>query len=252
MSGNPNEEKRSHMQFYFIRHGQSQNNWLYSSTGSWEGRTEDPDLTPLGRHQAEKLGQFLRQPGLANLADPYDSQNIGGFGITHLYCSLMVRAVATGAAVARALDLPLVAWEEAHEVGGIHHKDPETREPTGLPGRNRAYFEAHYPELILPDSLGDEGWWNRPYEEREQRPARARRFLNELLERHGDSEDRVAVISHGGFHNHLMRAVLNIPPELECWITMNNTAISRVDFGEGYIALQYLNRLDFLPREMVT
>ena len=90
------------MQFYFIRHGQSQNNWLYSSTGSWEGRTEDPGLTPLGRQQADKLGQFLRQPGLTDLADPYDSQNIGGFGITHLYCSLLVRAVSPGTAVEEA------------------------------------------------------------------------------------------------------------------------------------------------------
>ena len=240
------------MQFYFIRHGQSENNWLYTATGSWEGRSEDPDLTPLGRQQADKLGQFLRQPSLVDVVPAYDSQNAGGFGITHLYCSLMVRAVATGTAVARALDLPLVAWEDVHETGGIHHKDPETGEPVGQPGRNRAYFETHYPDLVLPDSLGDEGWWNRPFEERAQRPLRARRFLDDLLERHGEGDDRVAVISHGGFHNHVMRALLNIPLDLECWIALNNTAITRIDFGDEFMALQYVNRIDFMPRDMVT
>ncbi len=242
------------MQFYFIRHGQSENNRLWALTGSWEGRSEDPDLTSLGRRQAEELAKFLRQPGQpAAVPDPiYDAQNVGGFGLTHLYCSLMVRAVATGTILARALGLPLVAWEDVHEVGGINRLNHETGERFGLPGPNRAFFEEVYPDLVLPDSLGDEGWWNRPHEERGQRPLRARRFLDDLLARHGDSDDRVAVVSHGGFHGHLMRGLLGIPPETRWWIALNNAAISRVDFGEEFNVLQYLNRIDYMPREMVT
>jgi 2,3-bisphosphoglycerate-dependent phosphoglycerate mutase len=240
------------MQLYFIRHGQSQNNWLYASTGSWEGRSEDPDLTPLGRQQADRLGQFLRQPGAVNVAPIYDLQNVGGFGITHLYCSLMVRAVATGTAVARALDLPLVAWEEIHETGGIHRKDPESGEPVGQPGRNRAYFETHHPDLILPDSLGDEGWWNRPFEDHEQRTVRARRFLDQLVQRHGHTGDRVAIISHGGFYGRLTRVLLNPADDPQIWFSLNNVGITRLDFEEDYIWVQYMNRTDILPREMVT
>ncbi len=242
------------MQFYFIRHGQSENNQLWVLTGSWEGRSEDPGLTSLGRRQAEELARFLRQPGQpAAGPDPvWDAQNVGGFGLTHLYCSLMVRAVATGSILARALGLSLVAWEEAHEVGGINRLNHETGERIGLPGPNRSFFEEYYPDLVLPASLGDEGWWNRPHEEREQRPLRGQRFLNELLARHGSSDDRVAVVSHGGFHNHLMRVLLGIPQELECWVALNNAAITRVDFGDEFIALQYLNRIDYMPREMVT
>lgn len=242
------------MQLYFVRHGQSENNHLYAQTGSAEGRSEDPGLTPLGRRQAEHLARFLSQPGRPEVVlDPdYDVQNVGGVGLTHLYCSLMVRAVATGSILARALGLPLVAWEDVHEVGGIHHLDPQTDEYTGLPGKNRAYFERHHPDLVLPDSLGGEGWWNRPSEEREQWPARARRVLDELLARHGGSDDRVAIVSHGGFHGYLLRAILDLPPRRDLWFSLNNAAITRVDFGDDRRWIAYMNRLDFMPRELVT
>ena len=120
------------MRLYFIRHAQSENNQLYAETGSHSGpeRRPDPELSPLGRQQARKLAQFLRDYGHpdARKAWGYDTQNLAGFGITHLYCSLMVRAVATGSIVSKTLGLPLVAWEELHEVGGIHQKVEETGE----------------------------------------------------------------------------------------------------------------------------
>jgi len=245
------------MQLYFIRHAQSQNNELWAQTGSWDGRNEDPDLTPLGREQARQLADFLGQPRVPvpDRVWAWDPQNLGGFGLTHLYCSLMVRAVATGTIIARALDLPLVAWQDVHEVGGIHHKDLESGHSRGLPGKNRAYFESHHPDLLLPKGLGEAGWWNRPYEEREERPPRARRFWNELLQRHGYTDDRVAVISHGGFYGHLMRAVLDLPDGH--WFSLNNVGITRIDFVEveeygQVLTVHYMNRVDFLPRELVT
>jgi 2,3-bisphosphoglycerate-dependent phosphoglycerate mutase len=241
------------MQLYFIRHGQSENNLRWEQTGSSEERSEDPDLTPAGREQAHRLAEFLRQadpPTAVNAAG--DRQNTAGFGITHLYTSLMLRAVATGTVVARALGLPLVAWAEVHEWGGIYRTDEQTGERIGLPGRNRAYFETHFPGLALPDSLGDEGWWNRPFETREERPLRAGRFLCDLLDRHGGTADRVAVISHGGVHTQVLRAVFNLPSEKTCWFALNNTAITRIDFEGHEIVLSYSNRANFLPRELIT
>jgi 2,3-bisphosphoglycerate-dependent phosphoglycerate mutase len=240
------------MQFYLIRHGQSENNRLWALTGSSGYRSEDPALTDLGHQQAEHLARFLAEPGLPAEHIRFDLQDVGGFGLTHLYCSLMIRAVATGRAVARALDLPLVAWEDLHEVGGIHRLDEETGEHHGLPGRKRSYFEEHFPDLVLPESLGEAGWWNRPFEEREQRPARARRFLEELLARHGGSDDRVAVISHGGFYSYLLRALFGISEGQKGWFSLNNTGITRLDFDEESIWLCYANRVDFLPRALVT
>jgi 2,3-bisphosphoglycerate-dependent phosphoglycerate mutase len=243
------------MQFYFIRHGQSENNVLWERTGSSEGRSEDPALTEVGWQQSEFVAQFLRQadpPDLQSGRSGSDVQNLAGFGITHLYSSLMVRAVATGTAIAKALDLPLVAWEDLHEWGGIYLKDEETDERIGQAGHNRAYFEVHYPHLVLPDSLGEAGWWNRPFEEPEQRLTRVQRFLGDFMERHGHTDDRVAVVSHGGFYNGLLAAILNLPEREGYWFALNNAAITRIDFNDEGVGLIYLNRVDFLPKELVT
>jgi len=242
------------MQFYFIRHAQSENNLLWAETGSSEGRSEDPHLTPVGRRQAQALAEFLRGPdhGKETLIVEFDLQNVHGFGLTHLYCSLMVRAVETGRVVARALDLPLVGWLDTHETGGIHRWDPETEQPVGLPGHGRSFFEAEYPELALPDSVDEAGWWNRPFEKYEERRLRAQRFLDELDRRHGDSDDRVAVISHGGFYNHMMHCLLGMPEGQSPWLSMNNAAITRVDFGPERTWLVYANRCHFLPPEIIT
>lgn len=225
------------MQFYFIRHGQSANNVLWDQTGSNNGRSEDAELTEVGRRQAELLAHFLRSEA---------------FSLTHLYTSLMMRAVATGTIIAEALNLPLVAWEDAHETGGIYIENAETGECVGQPGKNRAYFRAHYPRLVLPESLREDGWWNRPFETKEQRPARAQRFLEELIRQHGQTDDHVAVVSHGAFYNYLMAAVLKMPSRDHVWFILNNAAITRLDLHEEKVNVVYMNRLDFLSPEMIT
>ena len=249
------------MQFYFIRHAQSENNLLWQRTGSGEGRSVDPELTTVGRRQAHLLAQYLRGADPSSVAQGHDPQNVAGFGLTHLYTSLMIRAVTTGTIVARALGLSLVAWQDAHELGGIYHRDEEADEQIGQPGHNRAYFEAHYPGLVLPESLGETGWWNRPYEEREHRPARAQRFLQQLLQNHGHTDDRVAVISHAGIYNYLLAALLRLPEPHNVRFYLNNAAITRIDFHDAdaddpesadRIAVVYMNRTDSLPREFVT
>lgn len=241
------------MQLYFIRHGQSENNQLWAETGSVHGRSEDPRLTEAGRLQAERLAELLSRPGVPPaIPVEYDGQNVTGFQITHLYCSLMLRAIDTATILARAIGIPLAAWEDVHEVGGIHWNGEEGGEPIGRPGKNRAFFEEHYPHLSLPSRLGEEGWWNRPYESREERPRRAARFLRDLLARHGQGADRVAVVSHGGFYNHIMHALLDLPPGSGLWFSMNNAAITRIDIASDGVWLQYTNRVDHLPPELIT
>lgn len=242
------------MQLYFIRHGQSENNLLYDQTGTWDSRNEDPELTPVGRQQAQCLAQRL-----ARRVDdfvPYhrrDHTNATGFGLTHLYTSLMIRAVATGAPAAQAMGLPLIAWPDVHETGGIYLDDPVTGQPIGLPGKTRADFESRYANLILPDWLDHQGWWNcRPVETEEDKSARVQRFLAELQARHGGTADRVGVVTHGAFYNRTLAALFNIPYREGQWFGLNNTAITRIDFDEHETVVVYMNRTDHLPRELVT
>lgn len=254
------------MQFYFIRHAQSANNLLWEQTGSSIGRNEDPELTHLGQRQAQVLADFLVATGPEAHGNEWDPQNRSGFGFTHLYTSLMLRSVITGTIISKAIQLPLVAWPDWHEVGGIYLDNEDTGEPDGLPGKNRAYFEEYFPDLNLPDELDNAGWWDRSYETRLQRRERASRVIAELWRRHGGTHDRVAVISHGGFYNYFLSTLFNIPwneADLEVllenpqtfpkgrWFLMNNAAITRLDF-ENEVRLTYHNRVDFLPAEMIT
>jgi 2,3-bisphosphoglycerate-dependent phosphoglycerate mutase len=241
------------MQLYFIRHGQSENNALWDATGASVGRSEDPDLTPLGHQQAQCVAQFLQSKSADVASNPRDTQNVTGFGITHLYTSLMLRAVKTAGYVAAALNMPLVAWPEIHEEGGIY-QESDGDLPRGLPGKNRTYFETHHANLKLPAWLDDKGWWNRPFETQEHFLPRAHGFLTELLARHGGTQDHVAVVSHGAFFVNFMKVLLSMPekPGPRVWFAMNNCAISRVDFEESFSAVNYLNRAHFLPAELIT
>jgi 2,3-bisphosphoglycerate-dependent phosphoglycerate mutase len=245
------------MQLYFVRHAESENNALYARTGATEGRVPDPQLTEVGRQQAQHLARFLQKAGDDTMADPLDLQNRSGFGLTHLYSSLMQRSIITAVVVGQAVGLPVHAWPEIHEWGGIFLANAETGEPEGLPGENRAFFAARYPDLMLPEALGEAGWWNRPYEAFADRPLRAQAFVRQLLERHGGGEDRVAMISHGGFYGGVMRAIFELSPpgdngEPGFQFALNNTGITRLDFVNNNTRLIYANRLDFLPSNLIT
>jgi 2,3-bisphosphoglycerate-dependent phosphoglycerate mutase len=224
------------MQFYFIRHGQSANNLLYATTGSDTGRDSDPELTEIGRRQVALLTEFLAGEGLH---------------LTHLYTSLMVRSVATGMMVADRIGLELTAWIDLHEEGGIYLSDGQGNR-IGQPGKDRLYFETFYPKMILPASMDSSGWWNRPFEAFADRPVRAQRFLQELYSRHGETDHRVAVISHGGFYNHFLSVILDLATSQPIWFSMNNSAITRIDFHPERIDIVYQNRCEFLPRELIT
>jgi 2,3-bisphosphoglycerate-dependent phosphoglycerate mutase len=245
------------MQLYIIRHAQSENNLLWQRTGSSNGRIPDPVLTELGHQQAQLVANFLAQP--LNEAPAPERDNRDGFSLTHLYCSLMERAVLTGTYIAQATGLPLVGLMDIHEWGGIYQKDETSGERIGLPGPNRDYFAQHYPHLVLPESLNHQGWWNREPEAVEERPLRARRFWKFLLKRHGPTDDRVAIVSHGGFMQTLLATLLNRDqPDItlglpaNVWFVTNNVAISRFDFEADHFRIGYLNRVDFLPDELIT
>jgi 2,3-bisphosphoglycerate-dependent phosphoglycerate mutase len=254
------------MHLYFVRHAQSENNALYALTGSSAGRHADPGLTELGHRQALLVAGLLAAGEEGGGARDADRHNRSGFGLTHLYCSLMVRAVETGSYIAEATGLPLLGWPEIHERGGLHLTDDATGEEVGQAGPNRDFFRANYPALVLPDTIGEQGWWNhRPPETVAESIPRASAVWHELLRRHGGTEDRVALVSHGGFFQSLLSVIVNMSrrklgEDLEgdgiahdaLWFGISNTAVSRFEVYEDAVVIRYLNRVDHLPNDLIT
>jgi 2,3-bisphosphoglycerate-dependent phosphoglycerate mutase len=214
-------------------------------------RSTDPELTPIGKEQADLVGQALSQP---LTEDGFNPHNRAGFGLTHLYCSLMVRAVQTGMAISHRTHLPLVGWPELHETGGLFDTELVDGEKLfiGQPGHGRSYFKAQFPGLQIPDDLPESGWYNRDKEPREQYLVRAQKIIDRLIAEHAGQDHRVGVVMHGGIFARILTAFFNIQAE-RYWILMNNCAISRVDISdEGQVLLTYMNKVDHLPDNMIT
>ncbi|NPV77899.1 MAG: histidine phosphatase family protein [Anaerolineae bacterium] len=240
------------MQLFFIRHAQSFNNALWERTGSSNGRSEDPELTETGIKQAKILAKQFAHSASDQEGLNHNAWKKEELHLTHLYTSLMIRAVSTGIEVAKCAGLKLMAWPDIHEGGGIFVEDPETGVRVGRAGKRRRFFEENYPELILPPNLEEGGWWNRPHESTEECEARARMVIDTLLSRHGSGSDRVAMISHVGFYNVFLRVLFQIPEQAAVWFALNNCGITRIDFAKGEMGLVYANRLDFMPVDLIS
>jgi 2,3-bisphosphoglycerate-dependent phosphoglycerate mutase len=251
---------RLKMQLYFIRHGQSINN---ANSGNPEYlENSDPFLTETGLEQAEVLAKYLKEKQHIGNNKVWNEQNQYGFGLTHIYTSLMERAVATAAPTVRALEtVPFSTWIEIYEEGGIYTREKENRF-NGLPGKPRSFYEKNFPELKLPDSYKESGWWNRPFEgDGEERQLRANKVFADLIARHGDregrSEERIAFVSHGGFFVRLVSAMLKLnwrqaAHGMKSWFYLNNCSISRFDINKEEITICYMNRVDHLPTYLIT
>lgn len=248
------------MQLYFIRHGQSINNAHWHEPNYVE--TPDAWLTEIGKEQAQLLGEFLEKNQTISAYTDWDPQNRHGFGITHIYASLMERATHTASFTARLLpQIPFTAWADIHETGGIHGREGELKDK-GLPGKPRSFFAEHYPEMTLPKGLDESGWWHgRPVETEEEAHVRAAQVWNEILTRHkdqdGQPEQRIVIVSHGTFFVHLMCAVLNLPFRaashgLNSWFMLNNCSLSRIAVHKNDVTICYLNRTDYLPSHLIT
>lgn len=240
------------MQLYFIRHAQSVNNAVYNEEIPGKRISPDPELTEKGWQQASLLADFLTIQPSGKTTGSRDLKNLNGFHLTHLYSSLMIRAVATASLVSNATGLPLHPWLEVYEAGGIFWEDEETGVVSGQPGMGRDFFVKNFPQLVLPENMYLEGWYTGGLEPQENKMLRARLFLQGLLEKHGGTADRVAVFSHGGFYSYFMLTLLGKESSNGYWFSINNTGISRIDFDGEHIEVIYTNRTDHLPDELIT
>lgn len=223
------------MELYLIRHGQSTNN---------EGklpRVADPPLTDIGVKQAHWVGESLKDEG-----------------ITRLYCSPMLRTLQTAQMVSDSLDLPPHVFVGLHEWGGIWEARGDGT-AVQLPGLNRAGMREVCPDVVLPDNVSDQGWWfNDGFAGDIEGMCQLSHenglaFIAHLEAHHGNTDERVAAVSHGGSGGSLMSAFFGLPPDAGySRFTQNNTGVSKLSFTSERRQLQCLNRTSHLPPEAVT
>jgi 2,3-bisphosphoglycerate-dependent phosphoglycerate mutase len=240
------------MELFIIRHAQSYNNTLTDQ----RDRVVDPPLTKVGRRQAQLVGEFtahgqdtdFHRPGIETI-----SANGRGLALTRLYCSAMLRALDTAQAIGRETHLRPQVWIDIHEEGGmwLDHGDAGI---VGYPGMTRAEISAQFPECTLPEAISESGWWTLGQEELTPFRARAERVAAELREMAmAAADERIAIVTHGGFGAQLLKAIFAVPPDQNLFFYHNNTGITKVRYrSDGRISMRYQNRLSHLPPELAT
>ena len=235
------------MELYIIRHGQSTNNTLNDP----RGRVCDPPLTELGRRQVALVAQHLAS-ATSRMLWAADDSNRRGCGITRLYCSPMRRALETAQPIGRALGVVPEVWIDFHEFGGIYL---DYRAPTGVvayPGKTRSEILAEFPHYRLPEGITERGWWRGGREERAAFTERVARVA-EVMRQWAADDEQVAIVSHGDFTNGLLHALFRLAPDRGVYYHHLNTAITRIDFqGDGHLDVQYVNRVNHLPPELIS
>jgi len=247
------------MRLYLIRHGQSANN-AADEAGDRLARVPDPELTDIGHRQAQLLAEHLAAPEGDPLRHPKTTAETGrtGHGLTHIYCSLMTRSILTADYIARAFGLPLVADADIFENQGMYELAPDGSK-TGVPGPGRPYFEERFPDLVLPETVGDSGWYDRPHETEDVFLDRTRKVARDMEARHGGTDDHVALVIHGDLIDQLLNEFTGVarrPENYETeWVAnwaFHNTSVTRIDVNRGSRVVVYTNRAQHLPGDLIT
>jgi broad specificity phosphatase PhoE len=202
------------MKLILVRHGESETNAGTPIEGP------EPHLTARGRRQAGYAAERA-------CARTYDA----------LYTSAMSRALETACALAGATGLAPTVLVDLCE----HRIEPAFR------GFSRSALEARYPTILLPAECTEEGWWSGEEECEEALYDRARRTAALLRERHGESDDRVLLVTHGGFGSALLSVLLGLPPCDYIRFWHHNCAFSRLDLDADDLRVRKLNCTWHIP-----
>ncbi|OKH21872.1 hypothetical protein NIES593_14485 [Hydrococcus rivularis NIES-593] len=220
-----------------LRHGQS----TYNALGLYQGSSDRPNLTELGRQQAQLTGEFLK--GI-----PFDA----------IYASPLQRAKETAKAVVRSRTQD--AYPTIHIV-------PHLRE-TELPawqGLSFQFVKEQFPEeyrcwkqrphefrMEIPLAIQNDSNFQLPIETLKTKqycfPAldlydRIQKFWQEILPRH--IGQTILIVSHGGTNRALISTALSVSPAHYHSIEQSNCAISILNFPDGCLEsgqLEAMNR----------
>ncbi|HKJ85375.1 MAG TPA: histidine phosphatase family protein [Spirochaetia bacterium] len=245
------------MELYIIRHAQSYNNALADP----RDRVCDPPITELGHVQAARLARHLAtepHPEQRHGRDPEETsvETVEGYGIRRLYCSAMHRSLQTATAIGEAMGIAPKIWVDIHESGGIFLEHRDGRGVVGYPGMTRAQIADEFPAVELSDAVKEEGWWDtaRGEEDWPTAQGRAIRVSKELWRMaEEEPEGPVAIVSHAGFMEALVKALFGRLPGANLTVYHFNTAITRFDLEPpGELHVRYINRVPHLTQELVS
>lgn len=241
-----------------VRHAESFNNALGQEPGityvEWLARRQaDPELSDLGRRQADALGKFLAREEGAPLV-PDDSALQGIWPIGHMYVSPLRRTLQTlWPAWSRLGKRPQV-WTDAFEVYGVYDASG-----TNSKGLTRAEILGEFPDVDLPPDVTEGGWY--PLNEREELDqARVRLSgvaakLKEVAAKASEEQrtETLLLMSHHDTMDLLLQALVQGNTETSELGTYRhaNTAMTLLNvFPEGKAQLVCLNRTDHLPPDV--
>lgn len=218
------------MELYLIRHAQSTS----QVADDPNERVFDPRLTALGERQAALLAEHLSAGKERDLAS--------GGAIDFLVSSPMWRALQTAGPLGEALGLAPEVWVDVHE---------QVDAMETYAGSTREKIQRAFPNYVLPDAIDEEGWWKQASESQSACMERAIRVA-ERLEKRARSDERLAIVSHARFSDSLLKALLDQLPGHDRWYHHYNTAVSRIGLGGERLHIRYLNRVDHLPKDLVS
>ena len=228
------------MHLLLIRHGQSENNaFAAQSVETYQqGRKPDPELTELGRRQAQALGKWIGS------VSPRP---------TKLYASPMMRTIQTADPVAEALDLPIIINDLIFErPGPVQIVDGVE---AGHPGSPRSALSAITDRAVFPESITEEGWREARIETAAEAADRAGRIAKWIRDTHNDDEC-IAIVAHGAIGSMMLLHL--IAPQLAAglrnhsigsephWIGLQNTATSMIELHPDGYEVHWINRVDHL------
>jgi len=254
------------MKVYLIRHGQSAGNVNYFDNIGDPSRAKDhhvpdPELTDKGHEQARRLGEHMAHPEGEPVRHPWldeEERAPASHGLTHVYCSLMLRSIQTATYLAEACGLPLVAHMDLFEKEGIFTVDDDGQK-VGLPGPGRDYFTERFPHLQLPDDMNPDGWYNRPFETDEMFFERSRKILPTFEEMHGGTDDCIALVTHGDTIDQIINdfsgATRHDANYENHWVAnwaFHNTSVTRIDYVGQTKTVVYTNQFRHLSPNLLS
>lgn len=228
------------MHLLLIRHAQSENNAAAAQSveAYQQGRKPDPELTELGRRQAQALGKWIGS------VSPRP---------TKLYSSPMMRTIQTAAPIAEAFDLPITINDLIFERPGPVQVVDGTE--TGHPGSPRSALSAITDRAVFPDSITEEGWRKARIETVSEAAERAGCIAQWIRRAHKDDEC-IAIIAHGAigsmvllhliapqFAANLRNHAIGSEPQ---WVGLQNTSTSMIELHPNGYEIHWINRVDHL------